>query len=275
MQRFPNFKSSIASRLFGKFASKEFPTFIQNIINKTYSNIMKLDLSEFDTISSYKSLNALFTRSFKAPRSFDNSENAIISPCDSRVSAFGSIENSLALQIKGFSYNVNDLLGDYIQKASKARLENGAFINFYLSPSDYHRYHAPMDMTIKKAIHIPAKLYPVNFKWLQKINGLFIENERVVLECLNAQNRLFYMVFVGALNVGKMLFNFDSSIQTNAKEMRKKCYIYENLFIEKGTELGRFEMGSTIVMFFEKDMAKAEVATMQKVRFGEVIAKLN
>lgn len=274
MQRYPKFKSSVASRLFGVFAHKEFPTPIQHAINKAYTTMMNIDLMEFEDVSSYKSLNALFTRSFKTRRLFNIHEKTVISPCDSFVSAFGTIEHSLALQIKGFSYNIRNLLGDYIAKKEKDRLENGAYVNFYLSPSDYHRYHAPIDMRIAKAVHIPGRLYPVNFRWLKKVQGLFLENERVVLECYTKENRLFYMVFVGALNVGKMTFTFDKTIQTNAKAAIQQCYLYQDLSINKGDELGHFEMGSTIVMLFEKESINLELGGISQVKFGQPIGGL-
>ena len=271
MQRYPNFKSSIASRLFGVFASKEFPRPIQNSINKAYTLMMKVDLMEFDDVTSYTSLNKLFTRRFKNRRLFNINEKTLISPCDSLISAHGAIENNLALQIKGFEYNVRSLLGDYIAKEAKDRLDGGAFVNFYLSPSDYHRYHAPIDMRITKAVHIPGHLYPVNLKWLKKVQGLFVENERVVLECYTKENRLFYMVFVGALNVGKMAFTIDTTIQTNAKASIQHCYLYDDLFIQKGDELGHFEMGSTIVMLFEKESVNLELNGISHVKFGQPI----
>lgn len=271
MQRYPNFKSSIASRLFGVFASKEFSSPIQRTINKTYTSMMKVDLMEFEEASTYKSLNALFTRRFKTRRLFNISEKTFISPCDSLISAFGKIENSLALQIKGFSYDVRSLLGGYIGKKEKDRLNEGDFVNFYLSPSDYHRYHTPIDMRVVKAVHIPGHLYPVNFTWLKKIHGLFVENERVVLECYTKENRLFYMVFVGALNVGKMAFTFDKTIQTNAKASLQQCYLYDNIHLSKGEELGHFEMGSTIVMLFEKDSINLELDGIGHVKFGQPI----
>lgn len=275
MQRYPNFKSSIASRLFGVFASKEFPSPIQRAINKTYTSMMKVDLMEFEEASTYKSLNALFTRRFKTRRLFNISKKTFISPCDSFISAFGKIENNLALQIKGFSYNVRSLLGDYIAKEAKDRLDEGDFVNFYLSPRDYHRYHTPIDMRVTKAVHIPGHLYPVNFTWLKKIHGLFVENERVVLECYTKENRLFYMVFVGALNVGKMAFTFDKTIQTNAKASRQQCYLYDNLNLSKGEELGHFEMGSTIVMLFEKDSINLELDGIGHVKFGQPIGGIH
>lgn len=274
MQRYPNFKSSIASRIFGTFASKKFPSPVQRIINQSYTTLMRVDLSEFEKASFYPSLNALFTRKFKQARSFDTHASSIISPCDSYVSAFGTILDNLALQIKGFSYNVNNLLGDFIAKQAKERLEGGMFVNFYLSPRDYHRYHAPIDMKIVKAVHIPGKLFPVNFKWLRKIEGLFVENERVVLECYTKENQLFYMVFVGALNVGKMTFTFDANIQTNAKASLQQLYHYNDLTVFKGDELGHFEMGSTIVMLFEKDSMDLELSKEVHVKFGQPIGGL-
>lgn len=275
MQRYPNFKSSIASRLFGVFASEEFPSPLQRIINQTYTKMMKVDLMEFEEASSYKSLNSLFTRRLKTRRLFNISDKTFISPCDSLVSAFGEIEENLALQIKGFSYNVRNLLGNYIAKNTKDRLENGHFVNFYLSPRDYHRYHAPIDMRIAKVVHIPGKLYPVNFTWLKKIKGLFIENERVVVECYTKENKLFYMVFVGALNVGKMSFTFDTKIKTNAKESLQQCYLYDDLSISKGDELGHFEMGSTIVMLFEKDSITLDLEGISNVKFGQSIGRIS
>ncbi len=269
-----NFKSSCASRIFGSFASKEFCPVLQNIINKTYVKLMKVDLHECADVDKYSSLNELFTRALKSPREYSSSEDEFISPCDAFISECGDITEQKALQIKGHSYRVRNLLGDYVLKKEKDRLIDGKYLNFYLSPKDYHRYHVPFDMKIKKAIHIPGKLYPVNFTWLRKIPELFVENERVVLECYTKDNKLFYMVFVGALNVGKMQFIFDHNIQTNVKIGREQLYMYKDLLLKKGDELGRFEMGSTIVMFFEKDMVALTCKKDLPIRFTEKIAKI-
>lgn len=274
MNRKPKFKSSIISRVFGKFASCEFATNIQCFINKIYVKLMKVDLSEFESSDTYKSLNALFTRELKKPRAFDTSEDIFISPSDAFISECGLIEEQRALQIKGHAYRVREFLGDFICKANKDKLIDGTFLNFYLSPKDYHRYHVPLDMRVVKAVHIPGKLYPVNFTWLKRVEELFIENERVVLECYTKEEQLFYMVFVGALNVGKMAFNFDTSIQTNAQASICKPYMYENLWLKKGDELGRFEMGSTIIMLFEKDMVELTCEKEKAIRFSEEIAKI-
>lgn len=249
-------------------ASHPFSPSIQKFINTFYIKTTGVCLKEFHPAVHYKTLNALFTRELLQPRSFDTTPSSFISPCDSFISAQGSIDEGSALQIKGHTYRVNELLSDYCSLANKAKLEQGHYLNFYLSPKDYHRYHVPIDMRVAKAIHIPGKLYPVNFTWLRKVEALFCENERVVLECYTAENKLFYMVFVGALNVGKMCFTFDKTIQTNAKSSLQQCYIYDNLFLKKGEELGHFEMGSTIVMFFEKESFKTHAKEHLSIQFG-------
>lgn len=260
--------TNVISRLFGKFASCKFPKTIQNIINKSYVSFLGLDMSEFQSPDKYDSLNALFTRKLEKPRHLNGQENDFISPCDGLISEKGKIKEGLALQIKGFSYSVEKLLTKHVKGAN---FQNGSFINLYLSPKDYHRYHAPQDMRVLKSIQISGKLYPVNFKYLRKIPSLFCENERVILVCENYKNEKFYLIFVGALNVGKISFTFDEKIATNAKAGGEKFYDYENLYFKKGDELGRFEMGSTIVAIFESESIEFKKDN-EKVKFGEIIA---
>ncbi len=261
--------TNIISKTFGNFASFKFPSFMQSFINKSYIKLLKLDMSEFEDAKTYENLNALFTRSLKKEREIQGEQNDFISPCDGLISEQGDIKDGAALQIKGFSYKVEELLNLHVKKIDK--LLNGKFINFYLSPKDYHRFHAPLDMKVLKAVHISQKLYPVNFTYLRKIQSLFCQNERVILVCESRGER-FYLVFVGALNVGKIVFNFDKNISTNAKYAEQKVYEYENLKLKKGDEIGRFEMGSTIVALFENSNLKL-IRKNEKVRFGEVVAK--
>ncbi|MDX1809055.1 MAG: phosphatidylserine decarboxylase [Sulfurospirillaceae bacterium] len=264
--------TSVLSRIFGRFASTKFPKFFQNIINKIYVSSMKVDLSEFYDSSKYDSLNSLFTRAFVKTREYNKESNNFIFPSDSFITECGIIEKRTALQIKGFSYNIYELLSSKIDTRSRKRVDGGNYINLYLSPRDYHRYHTPINMNIQKAVHIPGKLYPVNFKWLKKIPNLFIENERVILECKTEDDKIFYMIFVGALNVGKISFIFDERIQTNIAQQNATVYKYTDLFFEKGAELGRFEMGSTIVMFFEKDLIELSCNPGEHTKFGDILA---
>lgn len=265
--------TNIISRLFGKFASHEFTPFVQNIINKSYVYFLRLDMSEYGDTKEYKSLNALFTRALKTPRTIMGESSDFISPCDSFISEYGKIVDGTAFQIKGYSYDVKKLLGEYVNKDDRERLISGNFINFYLSPRDYHRFHAPIDMRVTRAIHISGKLYPVNFKYLNKIPSLFCENERVILVCENDLYGKFYLVFVGALNVGKIRFIFDDKINTNAKIGSETFYNYDELYLKRGDEIGRFEMGSTIVGIFENPDIKFTKSN-EKVKFAEIILKV-
>ena len=264
------------SRAFGAFASKKHPYLIQLAINRLYVKFTGVDLSKFEPISHYKSLNDLFTRELKYQREFSKDPISIISPCDSLVSDQGKVVNGKAYQIKGFDYSIKDLLSDHVEKEDFELLEGGDYINFYLSPKDYHRYHVPMDMKVLRVIHVPGALYPVNFKYLRKVPSLFVKNERVIVEALDMSNRLFYIVLVGALNVGKMTLKFEAKIDTNVEgvdETRVFEYKDGEVELNKGDELGMFMMGSTIVMFFEKDFVDLEDKQGKSVRFADVIAK--
>ncbi len=260
------------SNIFHKFATKKFPPAIQSIINNGYVKLLGLDMSEFHDADSYKTLNKLFTRELRVPRNIDHSLDNFISPADSFVSEAGDIQNETALQVKGMSYNVKELLTDNINYDNFKKLEDGKFMNFYLSPKDYHRYHANFSCQITKFIHVPGKLYPVNFTYLNKQENLFIENERAIIECKTADNKLFYMVFVGALNVGKMIFTFEEKVKTNSDVFNTQVYEYDDLHVQKGDCLGYFEMGSTVLMFWEKDMVSLENLVNNKVRFGDIVA---
>lgn len=267
--------TSLISQQFGKFASKAHAPWFQKIINQGYVSIMGLDMHEFHHPSTYPTLNALFTRKLHLPRHYSNDADDFISPCDSLITEFGDLDATKALQIKGMSYCVNGLLGEKIDPAAKARIEHGQFVNFYLSPKDYHRYHIPVNMKITKAVHIPGKLYPVNMPSLNRRVDLFIENERVVLECETQQGKLLYMVLVGALNVGKMQVAFEPRIKTNADATEVQSYEYDELYLNKGDDFGCFEMGSTIVILAEKETLTFDLDVNQKVRFGDTIAKIN
>ncbi|MDD2790558.1 MAG: phosphatidylserine decarboxylase [Sulfurimonas sp.] len=266
--------TSAISQSFGKFASKKFPTWFQKVVNGSYVSLMGLDMREFHAPSTYKSLNALFTRRLREERIYSLAAEDFISPCDSFISECGVIQEDYALQIKGMRYKCEELLGSEFSADEKNIISDGTFINFYLSPKDYHRYHMPTNTKVLKAVHIPGKFYPVNVPSLKKRINLFIENERVVLLCETTAKQRFYMVLVSALNVGVMQVSFEPRIQTNAVATRPNAYTFENLYLDKGADFGCFEMGSTIVILAQKEMLELTVSTGEHVKFGEVIAKL-
>lgn len=265
--------TSSMSRVFGKFASKKHSKSVQNLVNNTYVSMMGLDMSDFKDPKSYETLNALFTRHLNTPRSFSLDPADMISPCDSLVTEAGVMNADQALQIKGMNYSVDAFLGENISNEHKKRIHGGDYINFYLSPRDYHRYHVPMDMQVTKAVHIAGKLYPVNIPTLKRKVDLFIENERVVLECISTNGKLFYLVLVGALNVGKMEVSFEPRIQTNTLS-NGGVYTYENLHLKKGDDFGCFQMGSTIIFLAQQGMVKSDVIVGESVKFAQTIGKL-
>lgn len=264
--------TNLISLNFGKFAKKEFPSFIQKFINASYVKLMGLNMSEFKNARYYKSLNDLFTRELIIKREIDLNEDVIISPTDSLITQCGQIKDDMALQIKGMEYSVEELL-TYYCTSNFEKVKNGSFMNFYLSPKDYHRYHAPCNFKLLKLIHVPGKLYPVNLKYLNKEFELFVQNERVILEC-ERNGKIFFMVFVGALNVGQMVFEFEDRVETNIDAKEMKVYTYENIEITKGECLGYFKMGSTVVMLWEESMVELEDLLNKDIRFGQKIARV-
>jgi phosphatidylserine decarboxylase len=265
--------SSIISSGFGVFASKKFPKPLQKVINHGYVKLMGLNMSDFQDPSNYPTLNKLFTRAFIDPKEITQDESVMISPVDALVTDYGEIIDGKAYQIKGMEYNLAELFGEHHLHASTA-VNGGQFVNLYLSPKDYHRYHTPDTLTIKSLTHIPGKLYPVNFPLLRNKKNLFIENERAVIECTDRKGRTFVMVLIGALNVGKMIITFEEAIKTNSKIREPHHYTYENLTLQKGELFGWFEMGSTILLFSEKDAFKPQLDINQKVKFTEKIGEI-
>jgi len=258
---------------FGKFASKEFPNVIQKFINKSYVKLMGLDMSEFKQPSEYPTLNKLFTRAFEIPRALPEDEDVLISGVDALITDAGNIKDGKAYQIKGMSYAIDELFGEHHQEAVN-KVEGGEFINFYLSPKDYHRYHMPMEFQVLSLTHIPGKLYPVNFPLLRNKKDLFIENERVIIECLDKKGRTHVLVLVGALNVGKMIVTFEEAVHTNSDIRDPQHYTYEDLWVKRGTMFGWFEMGSTILTFSQKGSIAPEVRINQKTSFTDVLGKV-
>ncbi len=266
--------SSLISQLFGKFASREFSPKVQAFINRGYVKLMKLDMSQFEVPERYPSLNALFTRGFKLTPKQPLEQGEIISPCDALVTEVGAVHDSMAMQIKGMTYDLAALLSGRYAK-DLALLEGGAYINLYLSPRDYHRYHMPFDLEVLSLLHIPGKLYPVNMPLLRNKLNLFVENERVILECRDRQGAKHYIVLVGALNVGKMVVTFEQRLKTNVHARQRSYYTYETpVRLQIGELFGWFEMGSTILMFSQAESLSYSVPVGKKVSFGEPIGRL-
>ncbi len=266
--------SNFTSRIFGKIAEFNFPSFLQKLINKAYVKYFDIDMREFKNSDEYESLNALFTRSLVKTREL---EKDFISPSDGKIlelgKSFANEYENFAFSIKGFTYSINEILKNAYEKDE---LKDGLdYANIYLSPKNYHRFHSPFDMQILSATYTRGLLYSVSEKKLSKIANLYTKNERVVLKCLINEDFLLWLVFVGAQNVGKMSFNFDESIKSNAKNSHDFVRKYEKVFVKKGEELGCFEMGSTIVLIAQNSKINFKVKSNQEIKFAQKIAEFN
>ena len=263
--------TSTLSILFGKFADKEFHPAVQRLINVVYVKLMRLDMSRFNPPQSYPSLNALFTRALLNSVDLSVQKDALIAPVDALVTQAGTVLSDTALQIKGMSYAVSELLGKELGILAK-KLEGGDFVNYYLSPRDYHRYHAPCDLRFVSVGYIPGKLYPVNLPYLKKKANLFVENERVVLECYDSNDHLHILVLVGALNVGRIKLLFLPGYQSSTEPSYHT--FNDPVMLERGELFGWFEMGSTLVHFTQKGAIKWSVIEGKKVQVGQVVGYL-
>jgi phosphatidylserine decarboxylase len=229
-------------------------------------------------IASYASFNQFFTRPLKAgARPLAKAE--FICPVDGAISQFGNIEKEQIFQAKGHAYSTLTLLAG--QKELAQKFENGQFACLYLSPKDYHRIHMPCDGALISMTYVPGDLYSVNPLTAQNIPNLFARNERVVCEFTSEKHGTFVMVLVGATIVGSMATVWhDAADGSNSKVINPprtaniRTWSYENIQLKQGDEMGRFLLGSTVVMLFEKDKLQFN-ATWQPakpIKLGEMMS---
>ena len=258
--------SRLLSQIIVKIAKTPFPKPIQCFINKLYVKIYKIDMNEYlpEDPCEYKTLNDLFIRQKKYIEFYED-EEIVVSPSDSEIIADGEIENNTVYQIKGKTYSLKELI------PYETDLDGGYYINLYLSPSDYHRFHVPVDMEIVKAIYIPGALKSVNPKMLEK-ELVFPKNKRIVLECMDSKSRYFYFVAVGAMCVGKIIMSFDERLSEDYNEI--KTFEYQTpIVLKKGDELGRFEFGSSILLFFGSEHFKY-LNQKEYVEVGDILGEI-
>ncbi len=258
--------SRLLSKMVVKFARTKFPKCIQCFINKTYVKYYKIDMEDYkpENPCEYETLNDLFTRKKKEIEVYED-DDIVVSPSDSLVIAHDEIEDGCVYQIKGKNYTLKELI------SYETKLDGGHFINLYLSPKDYHRFHVPIDMEIVKATFVPGCLKPVKPSQLEK-ELVFPKNKRIVLRCKDKKDRFFYFVAVGAMIVGKIHMNFDERLQKNYDEITTFEYD-EPVKLQKGDELGRFEFGSSILLFFGPDHFKY-LNQQDDVEVGDILGEI-
>ena len=224
-------------------------------------------------ITHYTSFNDFFTRALR-PGARPIAQADYVCPVDGRISQFGTIDKDQIFQAKGHQFSTTALVGG--DAALAAQFEHGSFANLYLSPRDYHRIHMPCDGRLTRMIYVPGELFSVNPTTARGIPGLFARNERVVC-VFDTANGPFVMTLVGATIVGSMATVWHGVVNPpRSGQVRDWSYANDNIVLKKGEELGRFLLGSTVVMLFPKDTVQFNQAWQPAgpVQLGEVMGNL-
>ena len=239
------------TRLAGRIASAEWGALTTWVIEGFISRY-KVNMSEavHEDPAHYKSFNEFFTRPLKeGVRPLASS--TWVCPVDGAISQCGAIELDQIFQAKGHQYSTRALVGG--DAALAAQFQNGQFATLYLSPRDYHRIHMPIAGKLLRMIHVPGDLFSVNPTTARGVPGLFARNERVVCEFETAQGPMV-LVLVGATIVGSMATVWHGQVNPPRPGIvREWHYDTQNVLLQKGEEMGRFLLGSTVVMLFKQN----------------------
>lgn len=221
-------------------------------------------------IASYATFNEFFTRPLKDGARLIATAD-FVCPVDGAISQFGHIERDQIFQAKGHHYSITALVGG--DAALAAQFADGEFATIYLSPKDYHRIHMPCEARLTKMIWVPGDLFSVNPTTARGVPGLFARNERVVCVFDTAYGP-FVNVLVGATIVGSMATVWHGVVNPpRLPDVTTWDYAGKNIVLKKGAEMGRFLLGSTVVMLWPKDTIRFNSAWLPAgaVRLGEVM----
>ncbi|EGR31450.1 phosphatidylserine decarboxylase, putative [Ichthyophthirius multifiliis] len=273
------------SRFSGFIAQLYIPKFMRGPLYSTYAKVYQVKQEDMILpYNEYKNFNEFFTRKVK-PREINIDKRTIVSPADSKILNISEVNGNSNLLVKDIKYN----LGEFLTGNKDVVMEGALFesfklknpkskiyqVIFYLNPGDYHRYHSPANILIKKRNHIVGYLAPVKELYIQKNPRVYEENERVALfgEWDFGQ---FTQVYVGATNVGSMDINFDElKTNRNFKVQYFQKVNIKSIFLPKGVEVGKFNLGSTVVIFFEtQGEAQWLVKEGDYVRYGQDVCKV-
>ncbi|NOT69505.1 MAG: phosphatidylserine decarboxylase [Methylophilaceae bacterium] len=239
---------TILAGKFAHFQGGSLTTIVINWFIKRYH--VNMSEAAEPNASTYKTFNSFFTRPLKI-NARPMAQTDFICPVDGAISQFGVIEKDQIFQAKGHHYSTAALLGGHGNSASA--YENGHFACIYLSPKDYHRIHMPCDGRLLRMVYIPGTLFSVNPTTAQGVPGLFARNERVVCE-FESKHGKFVMVLVGATIVGSMATAWHGVVNPpRSKNIRTWSYENQDISLKQGDEMGRFLLGSTVVMLFQRN----------------------
>jgi phosphatidylserine decarboxylase len=253
---------------------------VKNGFTQWFVRHFNVDMSQAleEDPTAYEHFNAFFTRALKADaRPLDPSPDAVLCPADGAISQLGPIENGRIFQAKGHSFSATELLGGDSQRA--APFMGGSFATVYLSPRDYHRVHMPLAGTLREMVYVPGRIFSVNQTTAQNVPELFARNERVV--CIfDTERGPMAMVLVGAMIVASIETVWAGLVTPPKRQL--KTFAYDEaarapIHLEKGAEMGRFKLGSTVILLFGPDQVRwaEEVVALSPVRMGQALTGLS
>ena len=251
---------TVLTRFMGRL-SRSTNAFVKTCFIQIYLRLYQVDLT--DAIrklpSEYRNFEDFFTRELaQSARPICADPNALVSPVDGVVAEQGLVAEGVLIQAKGISYQLNDLLGGSVTLAAGTE-----FATLYLAPKDYHRIHAPMDLTLEDTVEIAGTRYPVNTKAVQSVPDLFTQNVRLVCR-FSSNGKTLYAVFVGALIVAGIRTTFDGGNTPYAANAQLRRL--HSLHYSKGEELARFVLGSTVIL-----IVPPELGSLDHIRKGDTI----
>ncbi|GAB6067307.1 archaetidylserine decarboxylase [Methylothermus subterraneus] len=261
------------SRLVGKITHCRWRP-LKNSLIRLFIRVYRIDLEEAASANpdDYLCFNDFFTRPLKPDaRPLPEDPYAVISPADGQISQIGALTDQWLIQAKGRDFSAATLLGD---EDLAARFQDGEFVTVYLSPRDYHRVHMPYAGRLREMRHIPGRLFSVNQATAEGIDNLYARNERVVC-WFDTDLGSMAVVLVGALLVASIETVWHGQVTPPAgNKTRRWRYEAQAICLERGAELGRFNMGSTVIVLFQAGAIRwLNPRPGKPVRMGEKLAE--
>lgn len=267
-------KSALSSAV-GAATRAPAPAALHRLAIKAFAKRYQVTTEEAEReLDDYATFSEFFARKLKpGSREIAEGERVLASPVDGAVSQIGYAQADQCLQAKGINFPIGKLLGD---EASAHKFQGGAFATLYLSPRDYHRFHAPLSGRILGYSYIPGEFWPVNPVSVRTKNALFCVNERLVTFIQTRTAGIMAYIAVGATCVARIRAAYDPII-THRGEPAKLHRYDKPIEVRKGDELGWFEMGSTVILLFEPGRVRWDeaLASEQKIRMGQRMGEVS
>lgn len=262
----------LISRIVGYLADTRI-VWLKNFLIKHFINHFNVNMEEAENSDyrSYATFNEFFTRPLQpGARPLDQTPGEILSPCDGMISEIGDINSHSLIQAKGKSFSLRGLLGGSNELSNT--FANGKFATIYLSPKDYHRVHMPFKGSLIKTMYVPGKLFSVNPVTTQSVDHLFARNERLI-SIFETDKGPIAVIMVGAMIVAGIETVWSGQITPKSKQLTTTDFS-KPITLQSGDELGRFKLGSTVILLFPEHTINWHTALAEnsQLKMGQAIA---